>query len=115
MQGNDTSVLEILFIDTETDTEEVLFQIDYHELHAITEALKLTDRWIQSKIAMSEPWGWKDDDKTPINKVSRQSLKVIQNKTHWLRRYMATRFQGGQTDEVPDNWDYDYQKGHSNP
>lgn len=111
MQDNDQSVLEIIFVDVDTDTEEPLFQIDYHELHAITEALKLTDRWIQSKIAMREPWGW-DDEKTPINKVSRRSLQLVQNKAHWLRRYMATRFQGGEVEEMP-NFELELEKGYS--
>ena len=113
MQGNDESVLEIVFVDIATDTEEPLFQIDYHELHAITEALKLTDRWIQSKITMNESWGWDSDDKTPINKVSHRSLQLVQNKAHWLRRYMATRFQGGEIEDMPD-FDLELEKGYSN-
>ena len=112
MESHDESMLEIIFVNVDTDTEEPLLQIDYNELHAITESLKLTDKWIQSKMAMGEPWGWGSNDKTPINKVSRHTLKIVQDKAHWLRRYMATRFQGGEPEEVP-NWDLEYEKGHS--
>lgn len=98
--SDDEALLEIVYVNDAAGIDTPLVTVDYHELHAITESLKLTDKWINSKILMGENWGWDGND-SPINKVSRMSLKNAQDKTHWIRRYMASRFQGVPEQQIP--------------
>ena len=106
--SDDNALLEIVYVTDDSENEIPLLFLDYHELHAITESLKLTDRWISSKMLRGEDWGW-DNGESPINKVSRTSLREAQDKTHWMRRYMASRFQGVPAEQIP-SWEEEMER-----
>ena len=113
MSDIDNNYLEIVYIDIEddvsfdarlTETEIPILELDYYEWHAITEALKMAQNWIHSKIALQEEYGWEAPNVSPINKVSRTSIRTALDKAHHVRRYMAARYQGVSKEEAPQ-WD----------
>jgi len=93
---SNTPFLDIVYVgfDDSGDTwEESVIEFDYFEWHSICEALKMTQNYIRKQIIMGEDYGWDEDTKSPINRVSPNTIQRARAKATHVRKVMAALHQ----------------------
>ena len=116
--------IELSYIDDENnlhliDGEEIgkPVTLQYHEIHAICEALKMSHNYIKKQILLDADYGWGDDSEAPISKTSLKDTKSARKAMTYIRKYMATIYQDGDLSTVKwseDDFDNEplIHKGH---
>ena len=99
--------IELSYVDDENnlhliDSDELgkPVTLKYHEIHAICEALKMSHNYMKKQILLDEDYGWEDDSKAPISKVSLKDMKSARIALSYIRKYMATIHQDGDLSTV---------------
>lgn len=91
-------IVYVGFDDGGNSWEESVIEFDYFEWHSICEALKMTQNYIRKQIIMGEGYGWEEDVKSPINKVSPNTIQKARAKATHVRKVMAALYQNNKAD-----------------
>jgi len=99
--------IELSYVDDENnlhliDSDELgkPVTLQYHEIHAICETLKMSHNYMKKQILLDEDYGWEDGSKAPISKVSLKDMKSARIALSYIRKYMATIHQDGDLSTV---------------
>jgi hypothetical protein len=92
--------IDLIYIDSEGDSHWLNDELalEYHEIHAICEGLKMAHNYIRKQILLDEDYGWGDTTKAPIKKVAISDIKTARAKLDYLRKFMASMYQRGHID-----------------